>query len=251
MEKKEVFSACVVLPTYNEAGNIKNTLDKIFSNNSKYLIKVLVVDDNSPDKTHEIVKNYQKKNKRVYLLIRKNKQGLGAAYIAGMNYALEKIPSNAFIEMDADGQHNPKDIPRLLKEIENGFDFVIGSRYVEGGNMPENWGIKRKLLSSLAGYVSKIGLGLGKIKDPSGGFRAIRSESLKKININSLDVKGYAFQVALLESAVKNKLKIKEIPISFLERKTGESKMALRDIMEGWKIIFKIRKKRLYEKLGG
>ena len=248
--KKNKLSACIVLPTYNESENIKNILDLILNENKNYKIFVLVVDDNSPDGTADIVKEYMKKNSKVFLLLRKEKRGLGAAYIAGMKYAMEKIRSDIIFEMDADGQHNPKDISRMLEEIENGYDFVIGSRYVEGGDT-ENFSSYRKMLSGFAGTVSRIGLGLGKIKDPSGGFRAIRTEGLKKIDLDSLDVKGYAFQVALLSAAVRKKLKIKEIPIVFLERKKGESKMQFKDMTEGWKIIIKVRTKRIGELFTG
>lgn len=252
MVNNNIEKVCIVLPTYNEASNIKQILDSIYSNkkkfNDRHDIHVLVVDDNSPDSTSKIVKQYSKKNNKVHLLLRFKKEGLGKAYIDGMNYALTKFKPDLLFEMDADGQHNPKDIYRMIKEIEKGYDFVIGSRYVKGGKTAKGWGMHRVIISTLAGAVTRAGLGIYGIKDMSGGFRAIRSEVLRKINLNSLDVKGYAFQVALLERAVKNHFKITEIPIKFEERKEGKSKMRLSDMMEGWIIIFKIRRNRLFSK---
>jgi len=247
-------TVCIVIPTYNEKENIESLLDKIFENEKRYskeknvLLIVLVVDDNSPDGTSEIVKNYKKKNPKVFLYSREKKEGLGAAYISGMKYAINNFEPDVLFEMDADHSHDPDDIFRMIDEIKNGYDFVIGSRYVDGGKTPENWGIHRKFLSGFANLVTKTGLGISGIKDCSGGFRAIKTDVLKKINLDKLDVKGYAFQIALLEAAVYEKFKVKEIPISFGERNSGSSKMRFKDMLEGWKIIFKTRLKRFKSK---
>jgi dolichol-phosphate mannosyltransferase len=249
----DIKTACIVMPTYNESSNIGSTLDTIYfykkKNSADIVLHVLVVDDNSPDRTYEIVEEYTKKNPHVHLLLRKNKEGLGAAYVHGIKYALENIHPQVIFEMDADGQHDPKDIFRMLEEINKGYDFVIGSRYIEGGQIPENWGILRKIKSFAASNISKIGLGLRGIRDISGGFRAIRATVFDKISLDSISSKGYAFQAEILENIFYNKFRIKEIPITFNERIAGDSKMRAIDILEGWKIIFKIRKKRILEKI--
>lgn len=240
--------ACIIIPTYNESKNVSSLLDNIFLNEKKqkqYVFHVLIVDDNSPDGTSEIIKKYMKKNKKVHLLLRKNKEGLGKAYIDGMKYALKKIKPDVLFEMDADHSHNPDDIPKMLDAIEEGNDFVIGSRHVSGGGVSKGWGAHRKLTSFLARSISNIFLGLGGVKDCSGGFRAIRKRVFDKVILDDLDVRGYAFQVALLESVVHNGFKVKEVPIIFEERSSGESKMGVSDMLEGFIIIYKIRLKRL------
>ncbi len=244
-------TACIVIPTYNEVSNITSLIDNIFLNErknilkSKVSLKILVVDDNSPDGTANAVKKYQRNNSKVHLLIRQKKEGLGAAYIAGMQYALKNLNADIIFEMDADHSHDPADIYKMIDEIKNGADFVIGSRYIAGGGIEKGWGFHRYLISKLARSITRIGLRLGKIKDCSGGFRAIRATCLRRLNLNQLNVKGYAFQAALLESAVYNRCKIVEVPIFFNKRTEGTSKMKTSDMLEGFKIIYQIRKKRI------
>ncbi len=248
-------TACIVIPTYNEINNIVSLMDQIFLNEkkniskSKVALKILVVDDNSPDGTADAVRKYQKNNSKVHLLVRQNKEGLGAAYIAGMQYALKNLNSDILFEMDADHSHDPKDIYKMIEAIKQGADFVIGSRYIAGGGIEEGWGFHRYLISTLARSITRKGLKLGNIKDCSGGFRAIRSSALKKLDLKNLHVKGYAFQAALLESAVHNDCKITEVPIFFNRRTEGKSKMKTSDMLEGFKIIYQIRKKRMLNNL--
>lgn len=246
-------TACIVIPTYNEAENIIPLLEAIFEQSymhreSGVKLQVLVVDDNSPDGTADKVREYQKSHSEgrdVALLVREQKEGLGAAYIAGMKYALDNVQPAYIMEMDADGQHNPKDIYRLLEALLEGSDFVIGSRYVDGGSVPASWGWHRKLISWCAGTVTNWGLGLGSIKDCSGGFRAIRAEVLSTIDLDNLYVKGYAFQAALLEATVHYGFTVSEVPIHFEQRSVGESKMRMSDMLEGWKLIYHVRMQRL------
>lgn len=251
--KSQFSKACIVIPTYNESKNIIPLLDKIFDESydnkeTGIALEVLVVDDNSPDGTALLVEEYKKTNSNgpnVHLLLRTKKEGLGAAYIHGMKYALVEFNPDYIMEMDADGQHNTEDIYRLLNGLEEGADFVIGSRYVKGGSVPDGWGWHRKLISWCAGTVTKVGLGIKGVKDCSGGFRAIRAEVLRGIDLDRLYVKGYAFQVALLEAAFRENFIVTEVPIHFDERTEGESKMRFSDMMEGWKLIYKVRKERL------
>ena len=250
MATQKIRKAAIVIPTYNEATNIPILLDRIYENQKKLAVKlhVLVVDDSSPDGTADVVKQYAQQNKQVHILVRKEKQGLGAAYIHGMKHALELIKPDILFEMDADGQHNPDDIPKMIKAINEGNDFVIGSRYIEGGSISGDWGFHRKIISFLAGFVTRVGLRLNNIKDASGGYRAIRKEVFDSVDLDKLDVKGYAFQAALLEAVVYHKFKIKEVPITFNQRIEGESKMRVSDMLEGWVIVFKIRGRRFIGK---
>jgi dolichol-phosphate mannosyltransferase len=248
---KRQLHACIVVPTYNEARNIKPLLDQIFrqdqlcSKKDGIKLSVLVVDDNSPDGTAKIVRFYRHANKRVYLLSRSEKNGLGAAYIAGMLHAMKTLNPDIIMEMDADGQHNPADIYRLLREIKRGADFVIGSRYIPGGSVPESWGAHRKLISRAANLYTKTVLQTGDVKDCTGGFRAIRTSVLKKIDLQSLDVKGYAFQVTLLDAALRNGAIAHEVPIAFSTRTAGESKMRPKDMILGGLLILRLRAKRI------
>jgi|GEM_PF-1966863 len=252
--KTKPYSACIVLPTYNEASNIKPTLDSIYhrhklyesENDEKVRLDVLVVDDNSPDGTADIVRTYGQKNRRVHLLLRKEKNGLGAAYIAGMQHAMRTLKPDAILEMDADGQHNPADIHRLINETRKGADFVIGSRYIPGGSVPQAWRFHRRLISRAANAYTKMILSTGNAKDCTGGFRAIRTDLLERIDFNHLQVKGYAFQVTLLDACVRQGAVVKEIPIHFLERLRGESKMRPKDMISGGIMLANMRLQRMF-----
>lgn len=244
-------TACVVMPTYNEAPNIKRTLDTIFHHGRKqerthpFIISVLVVDDSSPDGTAAIVEEYRQSNPHVHLLLRREKDGLGAAYIAGMKHALQALKPDIIVEMDADGQHGPADLMRLLEEVRKGADFAIGSRYVEGGTIPSSWGPGRRFISACANAVTRTMLGVRGIRDCSGGFRAIRASLLEKVDFDGLRVKGYAFQAVLLEEAVHRGAIVREIPIAFGDRAIGESKMGLRELFEGFYIFAGVRARRI------
>jgi dolichol-phosphate mannosyltransferase len=235
-EQPESAAACIIAPTYNESKNISAFLDAVFKSpagrDGSTQLQVLVVDDNSPDGTSGIVKDYQKKDPRVHLLVREKKEGLGRAYIAGMKYALENLKPDIVLEMDADLSHNPMYLEAMLAEIRGGKDFVIGSRYVAGGSVPDDWGIRRKLISRMANAYAKTVLGIGEVEDCTGGFRAIRSTVFDKVDLDSLDVKGYAFQISLLYRVLRNNFAMKEVPIAFSDRKLGKSKMRLMDMIE-------------------
>ncbi len=233
--------ACIILPTYNEAENIKPLLKAIKKETSKiknWDIHVLVVDDNSPDRTAKIVLEEKKKNKKIHL-ITGNKQGLGVAYKRGMKEAITKIKPEVIFEMDADFSHPPKLIKEFLKEIEKGADFVIGSRYIPGGGTPD-WTIIRKIISKGGNFFARIIAGLYKTKDCTSGYRAIRTSLIKKINLEEMAVKGYAFQLTLLSEATRKKAKIKEIPLIFPDRKKGKSKIGIKDMKEFFTIALKL-----------
>jgi len=235
--------AVIVLPTYNEKENIMPILKAILKQQKKvtgYQLHVLVVDDSSPDGTGEIVKKHSKTHQTIHLLTGQ-KQGLGAAYIRGFRYALKELHADVLIEMDADFSHNPNDLPKLLKEIDDGYDFVIGSRYIPGGSIPANWSLLRKSNSKWGNIFARRVAGLTAINDCTGGFRAINKSLIKSIDLNNLQVKGYAFQISLLYQAIKNNANIKETPIKFIDRVKGESKIRLSDISEFIAAAFVLR----------
>ena len=235
----------VILPTYNEGANIAPLLRAVslelerISHDSR----ILVVDDNSPDGTGDRVREIQRIYPKVHLL-QDDRAGLGAAYTRGMRYALDTLDAEVVFEMDADFSHKPEDIPRLMAQIEAGYDFVIGSRYVPGGTIPDNWGILRRAMSIGGNSAVRLIAGQHPIRDWTGGFRAIRATVLRKIELNDLKARGYVFQVALLNAAREAGARIREIPIDFVERAAGESKLGFPDAVEFMLRIWRIRKGR-------
>lgn len=226
--------AVIVLPTYNERDNILPLLDALEAEGAQiagYEMHVLVVDDSSPDGTGELVREAQTRRPNLHLLTGR-KQGLGAAYIRGITHALAELGADAVLEMDADFSHDPKDVRRLLINIAHGADFVIGSRYVPGGTIPAQWGLLRRLNSSVGNFVARNLAGLNRVRDCTAGFRAIGAPLLRRIDLGSLKVQGYAFQVTLLHEAIIAGARVVEVPVDFTDRTAGESKLGIRDIVE-------------------
>ena len=225
--------AVLILPTYNERNNIGRMIDalEVQFRGMLHEMVILVVDDSSPDGTADVVRAKQAAYSNVHLLLGQ-KAGLGAAYIRGMVYAMEQLHADVVFEMDADFSHKPGDVPRLMAAIEEGADFVIGSRYVKGGSIPKEWGLMRRLNSLGGNIVGRYVAGLYKIHDCTAGFRAIRTSLLRKVVFDDLRVQGYAFQVALLHEAVSLDAKIKEVAVDFIDRTEGESKLGISDIVE-------------------
>jgi dolichol-phosphate mannosyltransferase len=224
----------IILPTYNERGNIAALLAALQREFTRlrHEMHVLVVDDNSPDGTAVPVRAAMQQHSNVHLLTGE-KAGLGAAYIRGMQYAIGELRADVVFEMDADFSHDPADVPRLLTELENNSaDFAIGSRHVPGGSIPREWSVLRKLNSAGGNWVARYVAGLYGIHDCTAGFRAIRASILREIDFSALRVKGYAFQVALLHQAVTLGAVVKEVPVHFIDRKHGQSKLGLKDITE-------------------
>lgn len=220
--------ALIVLPTYNEAGTIEKLIEDILSQNQNlpnWDIEVLINDSASTDNTAKIAKALQKKfPEKVYLLETK-KEGLGKAYHQAFTYAIEKIHPFVIFQMDADFSHNPKDIPLFLNEIAKGADFVIGARYIKGGSIPKNWGWYRKILSVFGNLTIRFGFMKLKIHDWTSGFRAIKSWIIKDTLVFVKNYSGYVFQIALLDQAIKKNAKVSEVPINFIDRKYGKSKI--------------------------
>jgi len=219
--------AVIVIPTYNEQGNIKKLIESIHEvakTIPNWEIALLVVDSSSPDATIAEVKEMQKKYSFVHFIETK-KEGLGKAYIAGFTYAIEHMSPYVLFEMDADLSHNPKYIPSFFQKIEKGSDFVIGSRYIKGGSIPTNWGFHRKLFSVGANVFVRLGFMKLAISDWTGGFRAIKVWVVKSALSHASAYSGYVFQVALLDFALNQKARTAEVPIQFTDRTEGVSKI--------------------------
>lgn len=227
----------IIIPTYNEAQNIKSFLEKIYNSCKNIDYSILVVDDNSPDKTAEIVKDWSLDHQNCYLLSREKKEGLGKAYIAGFKWGLER-GYNFFCQIDADFSHSPEYIPLFLGKIKN-YDFIIGSRYVKGGSV-KGWGILRKIISRGGSLYSKIILS-SKINDFTGGFNLWSKKVLECINLDSLYSSGYSFQIEMKYRASKKGFKFYEYPIIFIDRENGKSKMSKSILFEAIINVLKLR----------
>ena len=223
----------VIIPTYNERENIVRLLPALQKEFSAidHDMRVLIVDDSSPDGTEGAVRALMGSMPNVDL-ISGEKRGLGAAYIRGMRHVLARGDADAVFEMDADFSHDPADIPRLISAIERGADFVIGSRYVEGGSIPRDWGLLRQMNSRGGNFVARHLAGMHSIRDCTAGFRAIRTSLLSEIDLTGIQAQGYAFQVALLYEARIRDARIQEIPVHFVDRTAGESKLGVAEIYE-------------------
>lgn len=222
--------AVIIIPTYNERENIQKVVPivlKVASTVSNWNIEILVVDDSSPDNTAEAVRLLAKKYSSVHLLLNKTKSGLGGAYLKGMAEAFGKYKADIIFEFDADLSHDPKRIPAFLEKIDQGYDMVLGSRYIKGGSIPENWGWHRKFLSVVGNLTIMIILTNFSIRDWTGGYRAISKAVYQKVHteLQSELFSGYTFQIGFLHKAVRAGFKITEVPFNFNDRTIGESKL--------------------------
>ena len=219
----------IVIPTYNEIENIEVILEKVFSLNLD--VDILVVDDNSPDKTHVKVQELIDSNlykEQLHLVIRQNKEGLGKAYIEGFKWCLKR-EYPFIIEMDADLSHDPKYLSSFIENIKEN-DLVIGSRYVKGGGVV-NWSLLRKFISFGGSTYARTILGIS-IKDVTGGFKCFRREVLETIDLDTIISAGYAFQIEMNFRTIINGFKVKEVPIVFEDRVAGKSKMSKKIFIE-------------------
>ena len=228
----------IISPTYNERRNIKQLVDMVIGENPE--LYLLIVDDNSPDGTGEKVKKLQTDYKNLFLETRPKKSGLGTAYIFGFKWALEKKYDN-IIQMDADLSHNPKDLPRMVNNLQK-YDLVIGSRYINGISVV-NWPLRRLMLSYGANAYSRVITGMP-IMDGTGGFKAWKSSVLSSIDLDSVKSQGYSFQIEMNFRAWVKKFNIKEIPIIFSDRTIGQSKMSKNIVYE---VIFMVWRLRIWK----
>lgn len=227
----------IIIPTYNEIENIEKMTRKVMSLPKDF--HILYVDDSSPDGTADKIRELQKEFPgSVFLEERKGKLGLGTAYIHGFKWAIEKKYDFIF-EMDCDFSHNPDDLERLYEACNNGADVSIGSRYCKGGKV-SNWPLKRVLMSYFASVYVRMILWIG-IKDTTAGFKCYRRKVLEKINLDGVTFKGYAFQICMKYAAKKHGYKITEVPITFIDREFGQSKMNTGIFKEAFFGVWKMR----------
>jgi dolichol-phosphate mannosyltransferase len=234
----------VIIPTYNEAANIGQLIPHVLEQDPR--LEVLVVDDNSPDGTADLVEAMTRTDSRVHLLRRPAKAGLGTAYIAGFRWALERKYDYIF-EMDADFSHDPKHLPEFLRAIQNA-DLVLGSRYLKGRVTVVNWPMGRLLLSYFANVYARWVTGL-KVFDATGGFKCFRREVLEKIDLDRVRSNGYAFQIEMSFRAARLGFRIVEIPIVFVDRTDGTSKMSGAIVREAIWMVWWLRLKAIFGKL--
>ena len=225
----------IISPTYNEKKNIRQLVHLVLGENPEF--HLLIVDDNSPDGTGDRVKSLQSAYKNLFLETRSKKSGLGTAYIFGFKWALKNEYEN-IIQMDADLSHNPKDLPRMVKNLKNN-DLVIGSRYINGISVV-NWPLRRLMLSYGANAYSRIITGMP-IMDGTGGFKAWKAEVLSDIDLDSVKSQGYSFQIEMNFRAWVKSYIIKEIPIIFSDRTIGQSKMSKTIVYEAIFMVWRLR----------
>jgi dolichol-phosphate mannosyltransferase len=221
----------VIIPTYNERENLPLIVGRV--REAVPTAHILVADDNSPDGTGAIADALAAEDDHVAVLHRKGKEGLGAAYLAGFAYAMEH-GYDVVVEMDADGSHQPEQLPRLLDALRTA-DVVLGSRWVTGGEV-RNWPKSREILSRGGSLYSRLALGVP-LRDVTGGYRAFRRSALETIDLHAVESQGYCFQVDLAWRAIQSGLHVVEVPITFVEREIGDSKMSQRIVVEAlWRV---------------
>ncbi len=230
----------IVLPTYNERENLRHALGRIreVADGHGVQLHTLIVDDNSPDGTGDLADELAREVPDVSVMHRAGKEGLGKAYIAGFREALSMGAERIF-EMDADLSHDASYLPHFLRLIDQGADLVLGSRYVKGGGV-ENWGLSRKIISRGGCLYAQTILGLP-LRDLTGGFKCFRRQVLETIDLDTVDTKGYGFQIEMTYRVYKLGFKVVELPIIFVDRKVGESKMSNDIVVEAMKNVWKLR----------
>jgi dolichol-phosphate mannosyltransferase len=225
--------ATVCLPTYNERENLRRMVEALASV-LREGDRVLVIDDNSPDGTGGIADSLAAEHPFVDVLHRPQKEGLGRAYVAGFRRALAD-GAELVLEMDCDFSHDPADVPRLIEAAEGGTDLVLGSRYVPGGST-KNWGLIRRLISRGGSVYTALFLHMG-VKDPTGGFKCFRRPVLERLDLDAITPRGYAFQIEMTYRAMQAGFTVVEIPITFVDREVGQSKMSRSVVLEAiWRV---------------
>ncbi|MBL7078572.1 glycosyltransferase family 2 protein [Candidatus Shapirobacteria bacterium] len=244
-------TAVVVIPTYNEADSIGKMIDHLFTKTfpaiKDWEMKLLVVDDTSPDGTYKIVQKLQPKYPNLELYLNPEKKGIGFAYVVGFRHAMKKMGADVIIEFDADFQHPPETIPVLLSEIDKGADYVLGSRKVKGGSNPQGWGFKRVFFSEVGGLVARLVLFFPfktffQITDPTTGLKVSRVKGfVEKMDLDNLYSKKFGYKLEFLYKMVKLGAKTKEIPLKFQVRKAGESKISGQTAKDIFRSVFLLR----------
>ncbi|MEY4962183.1 MAG: hypothetical protein RLZZ249_880 [Actinomycetota bacterium] len=230
----------VLMPTYNEAAGIMHSLEHLLLVNQQ--VDVLVIDDNSPDGTAALVERIAAENSRVSLLKRGGKEGLGKAYLAGYRWGIA-AGYQRLVQMDADGSHRPEDLSKLLSSES---PLVIGSRWVSGGAV-ENWPLQRQLISRFGNWYAAVATGL-KVRDLTAGFRVYSASLIEELQLSDLEAQGYGFQVEMTRRVAKLGAEITEVPITFIERETGASKMTHEIVLEAFWLCTKWGIQRLFRR---
>lgn len=238
--------AIVIVPTYNEKPNIEKlipTLLDVFKRVPQWDMHVLVVDDSSPDGTGDVVKEFGKKHHNVHLHTNAKKAGLGAAYLVGMTEAFDELKADVVFEFDADFSHDPDHIPAFLQALDAGADMVLGSRYIKGGSIPSDWGFYRKFLSVVGNIVNMVVLTDFRVRDWTTGYRAIRRKVFESLRaeMGAEQFTGYTFQIGFLHKALRRNFVVKEVPIQFVDRKIGNSKLGTEYIKRALEYILVTR----------
>jgi dolichol-phosphate mannosyltransferase len=233
----------IITPTYNEAQNVERLIATALEQAEN--VDMLIVDDNSPDGTAAIVKRMMDADPRIHIIERAGKMGLGTAYVAGFRYAIEHRYDYVF-EMDADFSHNPKDIPAFLQKIQEA-DLVIGSRYCRGISVVY-WPMKRLLLSYYANVYTRIITGLP-VKDATGGFKCYRREALESVDLEKIKSNGYSFQIEMSFKIWRKGFRLAEIPIIFVDRNAGESKMSRKIVYEAVFVVWILKLRSIFNRL--
>lgn len=238
--------ALIIIPTYNERANLTELVPLVLRADPG--VEILVVDDASPDGTGELAEGFAKSTGRVHVLHRPGKLGLGSAYVDGFRWALASTNAKFIFEMDADFSHDPRYLPEMLRIAEaEGCDLVLGSRYVGGGANVVNWPIRRLILSYSANVYARIVTGLP-LRDSTGGFKCFRREVLESIDLTQIRSDGYGFQIEMNFHSWKRGFKIREIPIVFVDRHSGTSKMNRKIIAEAFWLVWKLRFTSLWDR---
>jgi dolichol-phosphate mannosyltransferase len=228
----------ILIPTYNERDCLRQIVPAVRA--AAPDADILVVDDNSPDGTGQLADELAAADPRVQVLHRAHKQGLGAAYLAAFHFALDSERSwKRIVQMDADFSHDPADVPRLLAALDAGADLAIGSRYVDGGGT-ENWGLARRLISRGGGTYARSVLGID-IQDLTAGFKAWNVTTLRGVDLNAVAAKGYGFQIEMTFRALRNGFRVVEVPIRFIDRRVGQSKMSGTIFFEALTLVWSLR----------
>ena len=233
----------ICLPTYNESENLEHMVRAL----EPVGARVLVIDDNSPDGTGAIADRLAGELEWVDVLHRERKEGLGPAYLAGFRQALAG-DADLIVEMDCDFSHDPADVPRLIATAENGADLVLGSRYVEGGSVSDDWGLVRRAVSSGGSWYARLLLGVP-VRDLTGGFKCFHRAVLEALDLDAVHAKGYAFQIELTYRARRKGFRVTEVPIRFADRTHGGSKMSRAIVLEAIWMVPALRLRALAGKL--
>jgi dolichol-phosphate mannosyltransferase len=230
----------VIMPTYNESMNIEHSVSGLFAHNPE--VSLLIVDDGSPDGTGAIADRLATSDERISVMHRTEKAGLAGAYKAGFAWGIER-GFEYLVEMDADGSHRAQDLPSLLAAAPNS-DLVIGARWVKGGRV-ENWPLRRKILSQGGNIYARVMLA-SKVHDMTAGFRVYKASLLNRLNLNDLSARGYSFQVEMTRKSQQAKAIITEVPITFIEREHGVSKMSQSIVIEAMWLVTKLGFQRIF-----